>query len=84
MGRRHRHHRRRHHHTNYNSGFDFKWVIILLIILLIGFYGGQKTSTGSYNCDIGFEGTFCVWWHQTPFGEFDELMSEGYNWLYGG
>lgn len=51
-------------------------VLIIIVIIIIGAFGGYKTKEVGYACDLGFDGKFCVWWHQTEIGEFQEFLGE--------
>ena len=65
------------------SGENMKgkwWIVIIFIIVIIigiGVFGGYHTASSYYNCDVGFEGKFCLWWHQTPYGLIHEVLEEG-------
>jgi len=53
------------------------WIVAIIIFLVVlGFYGGIKTEEANYSCDIGAEGTFCLWWHKTAVGEINEIFNE--------
>jgi hypothetical protein len=51
-------------------------IILIIILLIVGFYGGAKTESANYFCDIGAEGVFCIWWHQTAIGGINEVFTE--------
>jgi len=59
-------------------------IIILILLLIIGFYGGYQTKQAGYSCDIGVDETFCLWWHQTEYGKFIETLEEIDKDLFGG
>lgn len=60
-------------------------IIIWIILLVVGVYGGVKTESSNYSCDLGVEDKFCVWWHKTMIGGINEVFNEmGMDDFFGG
>lgn len=58
------------------AGIIIVFVILLLIVGIWGFIGGQEASSVGVTCDIGLGDTFCWKWHQNIIGQTGEAIRD--------
>lgn len=63
------------------KGGGIVFIVILLIVILIwGFVGGQQAQSVGITCDMGIGDSLCWKWHTNIVGQ----VTEGINDFFGG
>lgn len=53
--------------------------LLLIVIFIWGFVGGQAAKKVGVTCDTGFTESFCWFWHKNPVGEFQDDLENTSN-----